>query len=178
MNLTEEELKLLREILAKQGQDTTGSQDPKAGEDKSHNPDKGEDAKAAAQSINPHKYERDIANRDKRIKELEAELKGKDDSAKSDSQKLEELQKAQEALVKQLETEKITSRLTGAGCRNSKAALALLDDYEGDIDKLKEGNPYLFEEASNAPSIRTGGSPQGEPKGAVTTIAEAFRTKD
>ena len=35
-----------------------------------------------------------------------------------------------------------------AGARNVKAARALLADYEGDVEKLKAGEPWLFDTAS------------------------------
>ena len=40
-----------------------------------------------------------------------------------------------------------------------KAARAVLADYEGDVDKLKEGEPWLFAKHSaggNAPTGKTG----------------------
>ena len=146
MALTEEEEKSLKALLARFSQDSKDTQDPKTGEDKPQDPVKGEEAKSnQAKTINPHKYERDIANRDKRIAELQAALEEKQNAEKTDSEKLLDLEKRQDDLIKQLKNEKITSKLVGAGCLNSKAAMALLDDYEGDISKLKEGNPYLFE---------------------------------
>ncbi len=173
MNLTEEELELLKAILEKQGHDTKDSQDPKTGEDKqSQDPGKGEEEKTG-KSINAHKYERDIANRDKRIAELEALLKEKDEGSKTEAQRLEELESKHQELLQQLENEKITSKLTGAGCINPKAAMALLGDYESDVDKLKENAPYLFE-TTNQASIRTGGTPQAKPEGRVRSVAEAL----
>lgn len=40
--------------------------------------------------------------------------------------------------------ERIDFELQLAGCRNVKAARAVLDDYEGDIDKMKEAELWLF----------------------------------
>ena len=40
--------------------------------------------------------------------------------------------------------ERIDFKLQLAGCRNVKAARAVLDDYEGDIDKMKEAELWLF----------------------------------
>ena len=52
--------------------------------------------------------------------------------------------------------ERVTHKLEMAGCKNPKAAKALLDDYDGDISKLKEACPYLFEDEKQ--KGKTGGS--------------------
>ncbi len=174
MALTEEEEKMLKQLLEKNSQDSEDkSHDPKTGEDdKSQDPGKGEEEKTG-KSINAHKYERDIANRDKRIAELEALLKEKEEGSKTEAERLKELETQHQTLVEQLQTEKLTSKLTGAGCINAKAAMALLNDYEGDVDKLKESAPYLFE-STNKASVTTGGVPEGKPTGEVHSIAEAL----
>ena len=48
-----------------------------------------------------------------------------------------------------------------AGCRNVKAARAVLDDYEGDVEKLKSAEPWLFAahaEATGATGLPNAGT--------------------
>mgnify|MGYP000905012843 CR=1 FL=1 len=59
----------------------------------------------------------------------------------------------------QAESDRIDFRLQLAGVRNVKAARALLSDHDNDVDKLKEGEPWLFAKHSaggNAPTGKTG----------------------
>lgn len=109
------------------------------------------------ETVNRHKHEREISKRDDRIKELEAEnakLKGQSEDVAALAKRLDEM----EANAK---TEKVEASLKEAGCHNIKAAMACLDDYDGDVQKLKEGAPYLF--ASTDKSKSTGGNPKGKP---------------
>ena len=46
----------------------------------------------------------------------------------------------------EIDEERTAWKLEKAGCRNVKAAKALLGDYGGDVAKLKAECPYLFEE--------------------------------
>lgn len=57
------------------------------------------------------------------------------------------------ALKEQGESDRIDFKLQLAGCRNVKAARAVLDDHDGDIDKLKEAEPWML---SDAPQKQTG----------------------
>lgn len=104
--------------------------------------------------INREKYNRDIAAKDKEIAELKAQV--------AEAAKTEEGRKALEEKIAKLEAdqkdERVTHKLELAGCRNAKAAKALLDDYEGDVDKLKEACPYLF---SDKQTGTTGLKPKG-----------------
>lgn len=109
------------------------------------------------ETVNRYKHERDLAKRDDRIKELEAEnakLKGQSEDVAALAKRLDEM----EANTK---TEKVEASLKSAGCHNIKAAMACLDDYDGDVQKLKEGAPYLF--TSTDKSKSTGGNPKGKP---------------
>lgn len=63
-------------------------------------------------------YEAQIAERDARITELEA----------------------------QLATQEIDHELTLAGCHSARAARVLLDDHDGDVAALKAAEPWLFAE--------------------------------
>ena len=48
-------------------------------------------------------------------------------------------------LERRLAEQDVTFKLTLAGARNVKAAQALLADHGGDVEKLKEAEPWLFE---------------------------------
>lgn len=94
----------------------------------------GEDA------INLGHHNRLMAEKDAEIEKLTKqveELTGKADKGADALKKIGELEA-------RLADEKVSSALKLAGCVNEKAAKALLDDYEGDVSKLKEECPYLF----------------------------------
>ena len=94
-------------------------------------------------------YAAQLAERDKEIAELKAQA-----AAAAESQKrAKEMSDKIEALEKRAEDDRITYQLTLAGARNVKAARALLADHGGDVDKLKETEPWLF-----GPGIAKGGA--------------------
>ena len=82
----------------------------------------------------------DIAERDGKI----AELEGKLADAEKLGQQAESLKSENEQLKNQAASERIDFALQLAGCRNVKAARAVLDDYDGDVGKLKAAEPWLF----------------------------------
>lgn len=47
-------------------------------------------------------------------------------------------------LKRQSADERIDFSLELAGCRNVKAARAVLADYDGDVEKMREAEPWLF----------------------------------
>lgn len=108
--------------------------------------------------INREKYQRDIAAKDKEIADLKAQI--------AEAAKTEEGRKALEEKIAKLEAdqkdERVTHKLELAGCRNTKAAKALLDDYDGDVAKLKEDCPYLFSDGKNKRTGSTGLKPDGD----------------
>lgn len=108
--------------------------------------------------INREKYNRDMAAKDKEITELKAQV--------AEAAKTEEGRKALEERIAKLEAdqkdERITHKLEMAGCLNPKAAKALLDDYDGDVDKVKEACPYLFSDGKNKQTGSTGLRPEGD----------------
>ena len=67
------------------------------------------------------------------------------------------------------EAQRVEFELQLAGARNVKAATALLADHGGDVSKLKEAEPWLFE---GAPAT-TGGTTGLEPAGAAGGGEEA-----
>lgn len=114
----------------------------------------GEGGKPGA-TVNRHKYERELAAKDKTIAELQAQI---DEAAKTKEGR-DDLQKKLDEMKAELDGEKVAHKLEVAGCRNVKAARALLDDYDGDVAKLKEACPYLFGKDKQTGS--TGFKPEG-----------------
>ena len=112
--------------------------------------------------INREKYQRDMKAKDDKIAELQAQLDEKskteqDNVLTNGKEPLEwivlkteegraELKDELDKLKAEMADERVSHKLEMAGCRNVKAAKALLDDYEGDVAKLKEACPYLFSE--------------------------------
>ena len=92
--------------------------------------------------INREKYQRDMKAKDDKIAELQAQLDEKSKTEEGRAELKDELDK----LKAEMADERVSHKLEMAGCRNVKAAKALLDDYEGDVAKLKEACPYLFSE--------------------------------
>ena len=105
--------------------------------------------------INREKYQRDIEAKDKQIAELQAQLDEKSKTEEGRAALKAELDK----LKADMADERTDHKLQLAGCLNAKAAKALLGDYDGDVAKLKEGCPYLFESKKQTGS--TGFKPEG-----------------
>ena len=105
--------------------------------------------------INAEKYARDMEAKDAEIAKLQEQLA---EAAKTEEGR-KELQKQIDEMKASQADERVTHKLEMAGCKNNKAAKALLDDYDGDVSKLKEACPYLFEGKKESGS--TGGKPAG-----------------
>ena len=88
-------------------------------------------------------WEKAIAERDERIAALEQQVA---DAAKN-AEVAEALRGEIAELKAQGESDRIDFRLQLAGVRNIKAARAVLDEHGGDVDKLKEAEPWLFTDA-------------------------------
>ena len=97
-------------------------------------------------------YEAQIAERDSRIAELEGQIA----EAAKNAEAAEELRGEIAALKEQGASERIDFQLQLAGCRNVKAARAVLDDYKGDIDALKAAEPWMFQEQQAKQTGKTG----------------------
>lgn len=97
-------------------------------------------------------YEKQLAGRDSRITELEAQIA---DAAKN-AETADGLRAEIAALKEQGESDRIDSKLQLAGCRNVKAARAVLDDHKGDIDALKAAEPWMFADAPQKQTGKTG----------------------
>ncbi|HIS39949.1 MAG TPA: hypothetical protein IAC12_03790 [Candidatus Aphodovivens avistercoris] len=108
--------------------------------------------------INREKYQRDMAAKDEEIAKLKAQI--------AEAAKTEEGRAALEEKITKLEAdqkdERITHKLEMAGCLNPKAAKALLEDYDGDVAKLKEACPYLFSDGKQKQTGSTGFKPDGD----------------
>ena len=86
-------------------------------------------------------WEKQIADRDARIAELEGQVA----EAAKNAETAESLRGEIAELKAQGESDRIDFKLQLAGVRNVKAARAILVDHDNDIDKLKEAEPWLFE---------------------------------
>lgn len=121
--------------------------------------------------INREKYQRDIEAKDKKIAELQAQLDEKSKTEEGRAALKEELDK----LKAEMADERVDHKLELAGCRNAKAAKALLEDYDGDVAKLKEACPYLFGNEKKTGS--TGLKPEGGAGDLDDKLDKAFGIK-
>lgn len=98
-------------------------------------------------------YEAALKERDARIAELEGEIA----EAGKTAEGAEALRKEMDELRRRGDEERVGFELQLAGARNVKAARALLADHDGDIEKLKAAEPWLFSApAVPAPTGATG----------------------
>lgn len=132
----------------------------------------GEDVKDShgQPGINKERHDKEMAEKDARIAELEAQVR----EAAETKEGREKLEKQIAELKEAQETERVTHKLELAGCKSVKAAKALLEDFGGDVAKLKSEHPYLFEEAKGG-SGSTGLKPGGAPSGPAKTISEGLK---
>lgn len=100
-------------------------------------------AQPVAPGVDASAYETQIVERDERIKELEAQVA---EAAKT-AEATEELKSQIEELKAQGESDRIEFELRLAGVRNVKAARAILDEHDGNVEALKEAEPWLFADA-------------------------------
>jgi len=127
--------------------------------------------KHGEQAINRGRYDRDMKAKDDEIARLKAQL---EESGKKAESGAEALKKVQELEAK-LADEKVGRALEAAGCVNAKAAKALLDDYDGDVAKLKDACPYLFKTQQQKGS--TGARRQTPPDDTDDALDRAFGLK-
>ena len=116
--------------------------------------------------INKERHEKEMAAKDAEIAKLQEQLA---EAAKTEEGR-KELQKQIDEMKASQADERITHKLEMAGCKNTKAAKALLDDYDGDVSKLKEDCPYLFEGKKESGS--TGGKPAGAASGNIDDLLD------
>ena len=108
-------------------------------------------------------WEEAIAERDGRIAELEQQVA---DAARN-AETAEQLRNQIAELKAQGESDRIDFQLQLAGVRNVKAARAVLADHGGDVDALKEAEPWLFADA-----------PAAKPQGGTTGLPNAGTSSD
>ena len=108
-------------------------------------------------------WEQAVAERDGRIAELEAQVA---EAAKT-VEAAEALRGEIAELKAQGESDRIDFQLQLAGVRNVKAARAVLADHGGDVDALKEAEPWLFADASAT-----------KPQGGTTGLPNAGTSSD
>ena len=118
------------------------TQDVQAQEDLEH-----EQAAQVKPQVNGTDWEKAIAERDERIAALERQVA---DAAKS-AEAADALRAEIAELKAQGESDRIDFKLQLAGVRNVKAARAVLADHGGDVDKLKEAEPWLFDDSPAKP---------------------------
>lgn len=119
------------------------------------------------------KYQAALKAKDEKIAELEGKIA---DAAKT-SEATDALNAEISALKRQMADERVEFALKSAGARNVKAARALLDDYEGDVSKMKEAEPWLFAQvegtsqntSQNFAGGATGLKPAGVARGGDST---------
>lgn len=128
-------------------QDAAGSEPKQAGEGQGGG-EGGVEDRHGQPGINREKYQRDMKAKDDKIAELQAQLDEKSKTEEGRAELKDELDK----LKAEMADERVTHKLELAGCRSVKAAKALLEDYEGDVAKLKEACPYLFSEGKKTGS--------------------------
>ena len=109
-------------------------------------------------------WEKQIADRDARIAELEGQVA----EAAKNEETAEALRGEIAELKAQGESDRIDFRLQLAGVRNVKAARAILADHDNDVVKLKEAEPWLFE-ADGKHAAKGGTGTTGLPNAGAAT---------
>ena len=110
------------------------------------------DGRAAGSGADAAAYEAQLAERDSRIAELEVQIA----EASKNAETADGLRAEIAALKEQGESDRIDFKLQLAGCRNVKAARAVLPDHGGDVEKLKAAEPWMFADAPQKQSGKTG----------------------
>ena len=104
-------------------------------------------------------YRAALADRDKKIAELEAQIADAAktvESANALAKQIEELKAATDA-------ERVGYELKLAGCRSVRAGRVLLADHKGDMAALKKAEPWLFGDvAGGATGLEPAGASKGE----------------
>lgn len=107
---------------------------------------------AAPSGVDAEALEKQLAERDSRIQELEGQIA----EAAKNAEAAEGLREEIAALKRQGADERIEFKLLLAGCRNVKAAKAVLEDHGGDVEKLKEAEPWMFADSPQKQTGKTG----------------------
>ena len=121
--------------------------------------------------INKERHDREIAEKDAKIAELEGRL---DEAAKTEEGRADLKAEIDKLRAEQAE-ERTAHKLEMAGCVDVKAAKARLADFDGDAAKLKAECPYLFQAEKKKGS--TGLDPKGPSTGLDDKIDAAMGVK-
>lgn len=108
-------------------------------------------------------WEKAVAERDEKTAALEAQVA----EAAENAETAERLRSEIAELKAQGESDRIDFKLQLAGVRNVMAARAILSDHGGDVDALKEAEPWLL---ADAPARQQGGR-TGLPNAGTSTDA-------
>lgn len=112
----------------------------------------------APSPVGEEEYRAALADRDRKIAELEAQIA---EAAKS-VESAEALAKQIEELKASADEERVGFELRLAGVRNVTAAKALLAEHGGDVGKLKAAEPWLFADgAAGASGLEPAGAANG-----------------
>lgn len=111
--------------------------------------------------VNDKDWEKTVAECDEKIAALEAQMA----EAAKNAETAEQLRSEIAELKAQGESDRIDFKLQLAGVRSVKAARAVLADHGGDVDALKEAEPWLF---ADAPVKQQGGK-TGLPNAGTST---------
>ena len=107
-------------------------------------------------------YQAAIKQRDAKIAELEAQIAKAAETKESADKLTAEIAE----LKQQSADERVAYELRLAGARNVTAAKALLSEHGGDVNALKEAEPWLFEAAGTKNEKQQSGTTGLEPAGA------------
>lgn len=122
--------------------------------------------------INKERHDKEVAELKKQIEELKADAA---EAAESKAKRAEYEKKVNDLEGKLADSE-LSRKLEKVGCRSVKAAKALLADYDGDIEKLRAAEPFLFEEVK--PTGSTGFKPKAnDPKDDQEELDKLFGIK-
>ena len=122
--------------------------------------------------INKERHDKEVAELKKQIEELKADAA---EAAESKAKRDEFEQKVSDLEGKLADSE-LSRKLEKVGCRSVKAAKALLPDYDGDVEKLRAAEPFLFEEVK--PTGSTGFKPKAaDPKDDQEELDKLFGIK-
>ena len=119
--------------------------------------------------INKERHDREIAEKDAKIAELEGKL---DEAAKTEEGRADLKAEIDKLRAEQAE-ERTAHKLEMSGCVDVKAAKARLADFDGDVAKLKESCPYLFGEKPKQTGS-TGKPPAGASKAMDEKLDKIF----
>lgn len=123
-----------------QAQDGQGGQAQEGAQDQDGQPQAAQQVTAPAARKLPD-YESQLAEKDAQIQELQQKVA---EAAKT-SEATQDLNDQIAALKQAMADERVEFALISAGARNVKAAKALLADHDGDVQALKDAEPWMFD---------------------------------